>query len=281
MNDVMLTKLSEAQVFAFVDELEKIAAAGGLSDVELALLKEAFGLNDIRQGITSGATALGKGLENRGLLGGAKLVNALKQPIETGAAGKALQAAGQHFTDTAGKGILGGASHGLGQVLQHHGADLAGGGAKAIGSAAWKVMNPVGNVAHAALTSGGHMASRAANLDPAGMAHKALTHYIPEAGHIAGAAGAGAIAGVPMGAAGLIGHGVLGSAAHAAPMAAELAHHAIGGLGEAGADLAHHVGADVVGAHGHGVMQKLRSYLPGAAKATQAAATAAPAMAAH
>lgn len=274
MNDTMLTKLSEAQVFAFVDELEKIAAAGGLSDAELVLLKEAFGLNDIRQGITSGATAIGKGLESRGLLGGAKIVDALHKPIETGAAGRALQAAGKHFTDTAGTGVLGGAAHGLGQVLQHHGTDLAGGGAKAIGSAAWKVMNPVGNVAHAALTSGGHVASRAAGLDPAGMAHKALTHYIPEAGHIAGAAGAGALTGVPMGAAGLIGHGVLGGVAHGAPVAAELAHHAVGALGDAGADLAHHVAGDVVGTHGHGVVQKLRSYLPGAARAAQVAAPA-------
>lgn len=267
--DIDFTKLADAQFAAFTDELEKIAAAGGLSDFELEMLKEAWGLAQARQGLQSvvgrGAQALEHGAVPGMGAGAGKLVHALNVPIETGAAGKALQSAGHQFSTTAAPGAMGGGRAALGQFLHHKGKEILPGrtgGAGAIAKSTWNVLNPVGNAAELAAGAAGHTISRGAKLDPSGFGHKVLTSYIPHAAEIGGAAGTGMLTGMPMGAAGLLGHHAMGGMAAAAPGMAEMAHHAVGGLGEAAGELAHHVGADVVGTHAPGILKKLHGAMP-------------------
>jgi hypothetical protein len=264
MDDVMLTKLADVQLGAFLDELEKIAGETG-EDFEM--LKEAL-LREAREALQSGVGRVAKGLEGRGMTGAGKFIHALNVPIETGAAGRALQNTGQHLMQTATPGVFGGMRHGVGEAISHMGHPLAGGGGKAVARAAWNVVNPVGTLAETGLTGAGHVASRAMKLDPTGRAHGALTKVMPRVGEIAGAAGMAGLAGAPVGLAGMIGGKALGAAGAMAPGLAETAHHAIGGLGHAGAELAHHVGSDVLGTHGHGVLSGLRRFIPRPAVAT-------------
>ena len=117
------------------------------------------------------------------------------------------------------------------------------------------------------------MAARATGATPGGLAHNVLTKVIPKAGEIGAGAGMGALAGAPMGMAGLLGHHAMGALGGAAPALAEVAHHGIGALGEAGGELAHHIGADVLGTHGHGVLSGIaggvRKAVGGAARGLQ------------
>jgi hypothetical protein len=265
-----VNKLSDVTIAAFVDELEKIAVAGGLSEEELGMLKEALlgGLLDpARKAISSGANALAGAAGRSGMGATSKLVGAFNSNIMTGEAGRGLASAGQHMADTASTGAMGGMRYGLGQSLQHTGKSLAGGGMGAVGKATWKMVNPIGTATEAGLTGTGHMASRAMNLSPTGLGHRVLTKGIPRAGELAAGAGASLAVGAPMGMAGLIGHHAMGALGSAAPAVADVAGHAAGALGEAGGEFAHHLGADALGTHGHGLLQKLRTKLPGAVRA--------------
>ena len=239
-------KLAETQFLAFCDELEKIA---GLNAEEIELLKEAF-LENARAALRGSVRSVGNALESRGATGVGRVLHAMNAPIETGAAGHLLHDAGHHLQETATKGVLGGLQHGIGEAIAHKGHALQGGGAKALGRAAWDVVNPVGTAAEVGLTGAGHAASRAMKLNPTGKMHGVLTKALPKAGEIGGSALTGLAVGAPVGVAGLLGHHALSGVASLAPGAAELAGHAVHGLGEGGGELAHHLGADVLGSSG-------------------------------
>ena len=179
-----MLKLADVQLAAFVDELEKIAEAGGLTELELAILKEAAFLQAARGALQGGVARAGQALEQKGMSGLGKIMHAGNVPLETGAAGHALQSAGQHFTSTAAPGVAGGFRHGVGEFLHSKGQGLAGGGMKAVGKAALDVTNPLGTLATGALTGGSHAASRALKLNPAGMPHKVLTKVAPTVGSL-------------------------------------------------------------------------------------------------
>jgi hypothetical protein len=228
---------------AFLDELEKIA-----NDNEL--LKEAL-LGALRQGLQSSVGRAAGAMERGGLGGAGKVLHAFNAPIETGAAGHGLVSAGQHISGGAGGGLLGHLQYGAGKAIEHHGHDLAGGGTHALLSAGSKVLNPAGTLAETGMASMGHAASRGMGLSQGGMGHKVLTKVLPKAGEILGGAGAGAALGAPAGMAGLLGHHAIG----ASPALTGLAHNAVAA---AGTDLAHHVGADLVGTG----VTKFKSMIP-------------------
>lgn len=258
-----MEKLADIQLAAFVDELEKIALAGGLSETELALLKEAglFGnaVGMARRTLGQGAGALAGAAERGGMGGASRLVHAFNADIGSGAAGRGLVEAGKHISSTAAPGALGGLRYGVGQAIEHKGSQIAGGGAKGIVRAGLHMANPIGTLSEIGATGLGHATSRAANLSPTGLGHNLLTKQMPRAAEMLGGAGAGLAVGAPMGLYGAVGHGVMGGMGHLAPAAADAAGHVLGPLGEAGGEFAHHIGADILGSHGgHHALGRLK-----------------------
>jgi hypothetical protein len=189
---------AELTVASFLDELEKIAVDGGITPEELALFKQAFigpAVGMARKAIGSGASALGGALERGGMGGASRVVHAFNSPIETGAAGHGLVHAGQHLMETAGSGAAGGLRYGAGHAIASKGADLKAGGLKSVAKAALQVANPAGTLAEVGATGLGHVASRAAKLNPQGMAHAALTKGLPQVAGVLGSAAPGVAGG--------------------------------------------------------------------------------------
>jgi hypothetical protein len=219
---------------AFLDELQKIAAAHGGTLPGLEKFAGLGGAGNPFKGGPGMFQRFGQDLMAGGkMLGGNKLTGVGKfTPAGLGSrvAGEVAQSAGHHYAhkSTLGNvinplgGAIGGISEGLtrsaGKELHSAGAGVTGGMGRAMQSAGKGLQ-------HAA--------------KPMGMA-----------GEVAGLAGLGTAVHAPLSLAGALGGKMLGAAAHAAPAVGEALHSA----GHVAAHAAH----DVVGNAAHGVADKAR-----------------------
>ena len=291
--DDELLKTSSA---AFFDELEKIAAAGALSqdllekaaelDVE-GLLKEALSL----PGMGALGGALGKARGGIAQMAG-KVSPVLNKPVMQAAQQGAhalqhsnnrfLQGVGQvahHKAQTPGKMFLAAANPvgtaaealtaGAGHVASH-GLSRAGAGLqRAVGAGddlarAGRAMTPKGRLMNAAERLGGGMQQ---TFSRGGVGHKVLTEHLPVGAEIGGAVGAGLALHAPVGLAGALGKAGLVGAGKVAPALGAALDHAPGAvdaiankvtpaLKGVGGALGH-AAEDVLGTKGQAIAQRL------------------------
>lgn len=115
---------------------------------------------------------------------------------------------------------------------------------------AGRAMTPKGRLMNAASSFGGRMQQ---TFSPGGMGHNVATKYLPLAGELGGAVGAGMALHAPVGLAGVagkLGLGAVGKAAPAIGHAIEHGAHALGGAGHA----VQHAAEDLLGTKGQGIL---------------------------